>query len=86
MDKECAAAEARGLRLDEPEHQLHRDRRVDRRAALTQNLAAGLGRERMRGHRHVPRANRESLRLAARRGFWRRPRLLCCHGNSREQQ
>ena len=46
---EGAAAEARALRLDQRQHRLDRDRRVDRAAAALQHLEAGLRRERIGG-------------------------------------
>ena len=46
---ERAAAEARGLRLDQGQHHLHGDHGVyGAAAALAQNLASGFGRRRMR--------------------------------------
>ncbi len=56
VDEEGAAAEARGLRLDQPEHGLHRDHRVDRVAASPQHLEARFGRQRVgSGHHLTPR-------------------------------
>lgn len=56
MQQESATAEARGLRLNQPEHQLHGDSGVHRAAAVTQNFLTRLCRQRIRRHRH------ESLR------------------------
>ncbi len=53
IHQERAAADARRLRLDEREHQLRRDGRVDRRAALLQHLVARLDGQRIRGRHHV---------------------------------
>jgi hypothetical protein len=49
MQQESAAADTGGLRLDQSQHHLHRDRRIDRTAAFAQDLAAGFDGERMRG-------------------------------------
>ncbi len=48
VEQEGAAAEAGGLRLDEREHGLHGDGRIDRRAAFAQDFEACVHRERMR--------------------------------------
>ena len=56
VHQEGAAAEARALRLDEAEHELDGDRRVDRGAARPQDFAPRLGRERVGGGGHVARA------------------------------
>ena len=47
VHQERAAADAGALRLDETEHRLHGHRRVDRLAALAQNLQPGLHRQRI---------------------------------------
>jgi hypothetical protein len=52
VDEECASAETRRLRLDQAEHELGGDGRVDRRAAGAQHLAARFGGERARGRDH----------------------------------
>ena len=48
MQQEGAAADAGGLRLDQPEHHLYGDRRIDRGTASRQHVVAGLRSERMR--------------------------------------
>jgi len=44
VQEEGATADAGGLRLDQVEHELHRDRGVDRAAALAQHGNPGLDR------------------------------------------
>ena len=51
VDHEGAAAETGALRLDQAQHRLHRDRRIDGRAALAQHLDARRHRQRI-GRRH----------------------------------
>ena len=59
VQEERAAADAGGFRLDQPQHHLHRDRRIDRRAAAREHRIAGLRRERMRRRDHeLPRRDR----------------------------
>jgi len=48
MKQESPAAETRGLRLDEAEHELHGDRRVDRAPAAADRFVARARRERVR--------------------------------------
>jgi hypothetical protein len=48
VQQEGAAADAGGLRLDEAQHHLHRDRRVHRTAAAREHRTACLDRQRMR--------------------------------------
>ena len=64
MHEEGAAADARGLRFDEPEHRLHRDRGIDRGAAGAQHLETRLHGERVGGGDHAARAP-----IACRLGF-----------------
>ena len=52
MQQEQATADARRLRLDEVQHHLHRDRRIDRAAAGLQHLEAGVGGQRVGGGDH----------------------------------
>ena len=61
VQQEAAAAEARGLRLDDAQHHLDRNRGVDRRAAAAQHLEA-----RLDGHR-VCRSHHALRRGQARR-------------------
>jgi len=49
VQQECAAGDPGALRLDESEHRLHRNRRVDRVAPLAQNLKSGIDRQRIGG-------------------------------------
>ena len=63
-EHERTAADARGLRLDEIEHHLHRDGCVHRAAALAEDLEARLDRERVRRGNHV---------ALAEDGLFRRP-------------
>jgi len=49
------------LRFDEVEHHLHRHRGVYRGAALFQDIAAGLGGQRVVGHHHVAARGRHRL-------------------------
>ena len=57
MQQECAAADARRLRLHQIEHQLHRNRRVDRAAALLEYPRAGTRGMGVGGDNHLaPRA------------------------------
>ena len=59
QQQERAAADAGRLRLGQPEHQLHGDRRVDRRAALREDRVAGVDRVRIGRRDHpVPRGDR----------------------------
>ena len=59
---ERAAADARRLRLDQREHELHRNRRVDRAAAGGEHAIAGVDRERIRrGHHEAPARHRGLL-------------------------
>ena len=52
VQQEGAAADAAGLRLHQRQHHLHRDRRIQRRAAPREHLPAGLGGQRIGcGHR-----------------------------------
>ena len=53
MQDECAAAEPRGLRLDQIENQLDGNCGVRRAAPGAQDLQAGLGRQRVGGGSHV---------------------------------
>jgi hypothetical protein len=53
MHKERPAPDAGTLRLDQIEHELDRDRRIDRAAAGAKNLATGAGRERIGGGDHM---------------------------------
>ena len=53
IENEGAATEPARLRLDEVEHELRGDRRVDGRAAGAQHLAAGFGGEGVGGRHHV---------------------------------
>ncbi|MCY1355985.1 hypothetical protein D9M68_526480 [compost metagenome] len=50
---EGAAADAGGLRLDQVQHHLCRDRGIDGGAAVLEHVAGDLGRERVVGHRHI---------------------------------
>ena len=43
------------MRLDHAQHHLHRDRRIDRRAAAAQHVEACLDRQRMGGGNHLLR-------------------------------
>ena len=52
MKQERAAAQARGLRLDQAEHELHGDRRVDRAPAPADRVVPGARGERMRRDHH----------------------------------
>ncbi len=62
IQHESAAADARGLWFDEGEHELRRDRRVDRVAALVQDLHGRLCGIGVRGHGHIlGRADRLGL-------------------------
>jgi hypothetical protein len=62
-----AAAQARGARLDQPEHQLGRDHRVDRVAAAPQRRETRVHRERMRRGDHLALGVRDLLRSPAAR-------------------
>jgi hypothetical protein len=53
VQQQRAAADARGLRLDQREHHLNRDGGVEGGAAVAQHREAGLGGERMAGGDHV---------------------------------
>ena len=61
VEKEGAATNARGLRLDEVQHELDRDRRIDGTSALAQDLAAGFARIGVRRRDHVPTRDGEAL-------------------------
>jgi hypothetical protein len=58
VQQEGAAADARTLRFDQRQHHLHRNRCIERRAAGAQDLAAGLGGQRVGCCRHVPGGGR----------------------------
>ena len=56
VQQEGAASDAAGLRLDEREHHLHRDRRIERAAASLERLVAGVGGQRIgRSHHEAQR-------------------------------
>src|SRR5262245_59012778 len=63
---ERPAANTRGLRLHQSEHQLHRDRSVHRRAAALEDVVPGIDGERMRCGDHVATAYCGLLRRATR--------------------
>ncbi len=63
IEQQRAAAEARGLRLGQRQHQLRGDRGIHRAAAGLEDLGAGLRGERVRGDDH--RARRGPARLVA---------------------
>ena len=63
IENVAAAADARGLRLDQIEHHLRGDARVDRAAAFAQDGEPGFGRQRMGGDNHVPLRGDERLWL-----------------------
>ena len=65
MHDERAAADARRLRFDQVQYQLHRDRRIGRAAAAIENLQSCFDRERMRSGHHVFPGVRELFRLIA---------------------
>ncbi|MNR02605.1 hypothetical protein D3C85_1184610 [compost metagenome] len=50
---QCATTNTRRLRFDQRQHGLHRNRRVDGRAASAQHLAPGFSGQRVGGGRHV---------------------------------
>ena len=78
---EGAAAEPRGLRLHQPQHRLHRHRRIDRRAAVAQHLQSRLDRQRIGGGHEGPARERG---LDGRRGRRRlRPRRAPAPGCAR---
>ena len=54
VEQEAAAAESRGLRLDQPEHRLRGDERIRGGATVTQHVAGGPRRERVRGGHGEP--------------------------------
>ena len=66
-EHERAAADARGLRLDERQDELHGDRGIDGAAARAQDLPAGFRRVRVRRHDelHVGARGRRRLRRGA---------------------
>ena len=72
MEHESAAADPGRLRLDQPQHRLHRDCGIDRTAAERQYLNAGNRGVRIGGRHHIAAL----LRV-------RRARKDCC---SRDQQ
>ena len=68
-EQEPAAADAGGLRLHQRQHHLHGDRRIDRIAALAQDVEPGLRRQRIGGNDHlVGGMNGRACRLIGRRG------------------
>ena len=68
-EKKRAAADPRGLRLDDTEHHLRGDGRVDGAAAFAQDGKSCLGGERVRRHHHLPLGLDERLRREAARPF-----------------
>ncbi len=69
MEQERATAEARRLWLHQPEHELRRNGRVDRRPTCAQDVAAGGCRVRVRGRDHVAGGGGEKFGRGAGRGF-----------------
>ncbi len=69
---ERAAADAARLRLDEVQHELHGNGRVDGIAALSQNSISGLDGNRIRGRDHEMPARDGRFVGPARGGFRRR--------------
>ena len=65
MEHEGAATDARGLRLHERQHQLHRDRRIDRAAARREHFDACRDRQRIGGSNHVAGGEADLPRLPA---------------------
>ena len=57
VEQEGAAADPRGLRLDDVEYHLHCDRRIDGAAAGAKDRPAGFGGVRVGRRNHVPRAD-----------------------------
>ena len=81
VEQEAAAADSRGLRLHQSEYGLRGDKRIRSAAAVTQYLAGGLRRQRVRGgHREPRRAYRRHVRAVSGCCLGRRgdiPRLRC---------
>ena len=81
VQQEAAAADARGVRLDDAQHHLHGDGRIDRGAAAPQHFQTGLDGQRM-GRRHHRLRRRQDGRHAAgrhqqqRRTASRRPSFM----------
>jgi hypothetical protein len=69
VQQEAAAAYARGLRLDQIEHPLRRDRGVQRIAAELQDLDRGIRGMGVCGNRHVAAAGHRRSRLVAAGGL-----------------
>ena len=84
--QEGAAADAGALRLDEVEHELDRDGRVDGAAARREDLPAGLGRERVRGGDHVLRRGAGPLSRAAGRRLGRERGERAAPAGARERE
>jgi len=79
MHEEGTAADARGLRLDQGQHHLGVDGRVDGGTPGSQHLAAGLGGQRVGGGDHVFGGDgRRSGLGGGRCGGLGRPRLRRC--------
>ncbi len=76
MEQEPAAADAGRLGLDDIEHHLRGDRRVDRTAAAGQRAHAGVHGVRVRGGDHVASSVGDPLREQAGRGLRRSRHLL----------
>ena len=69
IENEAAAADARGLRLDQVEHHLRGDAGIDRAAAFAQDGEPGFRGERMGGDDHVPLRLDQRLRREAALAF-----------------
>jgi hypothetical protein len=63
VSRECAATDAARLRLDEAEHRLRRDHRVDRSAAVLEHALTGGGGQRVGGHDHVALGDHRRVKL-----------------------
>jgi hypothetical protein len=72
VQQESAAADSRGLRFHQIEHELGCNRRIDRAAAAADRVVARARGERMRRDDHETLRGDERLRDPSRRRFGRR--------------
>ena len=86
MDEKRAAAQPGRLRLDQSQHHLDGDRRIDGAAAFAQDFKPCLGRQRIRRRDHVPGRFGLCLFAAAAGGLWRARDVLRGRNSSKREE